>query len=504
MTSTMPDPGVDPSPDTAETSRGDASHRHPAAVLWALAAAVLYAGIMVTLYPYRDVFAFDPDEGINAMKALLLERGYALFTQIWSDQPPLFTWLLRLWFDVFGWDVNTGRVLVLLFAAAIVFALYDISRLVAGHGAALTACGLLAASAYFPRLSVSLAIGLPAVALATLALWALFRWLHDEHPGWIAAAGALMGCSLACKLFTAVLLPVFGLWLVVAAPRDANGRRRWRAGIAWLLYTATTAGALLFVLVGPAQLPALVSSHVLARRAPGLRRFGPLGLAVTGLTEWPLTLLGLGAYAILVLRRRPTAAVFPAWAAAVALSLLGHAPVWYHHQLLLSVPHCAAAGIVLAELFRRNAPGARALVPMRLVGGALVLALLVSAAFGNRLPVPRSLAGAPTRVLASMRALAGVTRVVLATDPMYAFRAGYEVPPALAVLSLKRVATDPRLPDDIRAVLTGRPPEQVLLARGAIPEIAGWVRQSMANRYRLLFSDQGAKLFVRGDLAGVQ
>ncbi len=471
-----------------------------AAILCAVAAAVLYAAAMAILYPYRNVFSFDPDEGINAVKALLVDRGFALYSQIWNDQPPLFTHLLRVWLHVLGWDVNTGRLLVLTFAAIGVFALYDLVRLVSGHSAAVAACVLLAASAYFPRLSVSIMVGLPAITFAILALWALFRWRRRQHRNWLAAAGVLMGCSLACKLATAILLPVFGTWLAFAAPRDAAGRRGWRAAGMWLLCVGITAGGLLFTLVGPAHLPALVSSHVVARQAESLQRFGPLGLVVTGLAEWPLTLLGLGAYVLLILRRNVLAAVFPAWAGAAAVGLLSHTPVWYHHQLLLTVPHCAAAGIILAELFRRDRSGRQSSAALRLVAALLVAALLGWTMLGDRLPAPKPLAGTPERMLARMRRLASVTRVVLATDAMYAFRAGYPVPPALAVMSLKRVATDPQLEEEIRSAFAQDSPEQIVLTRGAGPELSAWVRESMADRYLLVVSDGGTELFVRKDL----
>jgi hypothetical protein len=38
-------------------------------------------------YPFRARFEFDPDEGINAIKALMLARGFPLYSQIWSDLP---------------------------------------------------------------------------------------------------------------------------------------------------------------------------------------------------------------------------------------------------------------------------------------------------------------------------------------------------------------------------------------------------------------------------------
>ncbi|MGE3499278.1 MAG: glycosyltransferase family 39 protein [Candidatus Binatia bacterium] len=462
--------------------------------LGALAAAALYGAVMAAFYPYRDVFAFDTDEGINAIKALLVDRGYALYADIWSDQPPLFTLALRAWLDAFGWDVNTGRLLVLLCAAAAVFALYDTVRLLASEPAAVLATALLATSAYFPRLSVSIMIGLPAIALALLALWSLCRRLSGGGPGWLALAALFMGSSLACKLFTAVLLPVFAIWLI--ATETAGRCGRWAAGALWVLASALVGLALLWTLAGPEHLVDLVAPHLASRRAPAMQSFGAQGLLVTAAAEWPLTVLALGSYLLIARERRWRAAVLPAWALAATAALLTHVPIWYHHQLLLTVPHCAATGIAVAALFAGHRSRTRSAPALRALAVALIAAQLAwTALYGPRLP-SRTLSGVPARVLTAMRQLADVTRVVFATEPMYAFRAGYEVPPRLAVLSHKRLLTDAALFEEIRAVFESRPPQQVVLGNDD-RELDRAVRDAMGGDYRLLLTAPGVSLFAR-------
>ncbi len=58
--------------------------------------------------PYADPRDWDYDEGINLMKVLLVDRGYALYTDIWSDQPPLLTAMLSWWFKPFGSQRGIG------------------------------------------------------------------------------------------------------------------------------------------------------------------------------------------------------------------------------------------------------------------------------------------------------------------------------------------------------------------------------------------------------------
>jgi hypothetical protein len=466
----------------------------------ALAAAGLYAISIAVRAPYQGVFAFDPDEGINAILALLVDRGHPLYTQSWYNQPPLLTELLRIWFDAFGWEIDTGRLLVLLFAAACVFALYDMVRLSAGHLAGTVACWLLATSVFFPRLSVSLMQAVPALSLAALALWALVRRQCGGRAAWTALSGVLMGCSVACKLTGAVLVPAFAVWLVACAPAAATQRRSWRPAFDWLVWTGVASAALLLLFVGPAQLGILVHTHLAARQAPQLTRFGALGLVLTSIAEWPLTALGLGSYALIAYWRLRLAMVFPLWAAAATAAMLIHAPIWYHHQLLLSFPHCAAGGIAVAELLRRDSSSARlsprTVTAMRIAALALVVALPLWSAAGARLPAPAPLAGAPQRVLAAMHEHATDTRVVVSNDPMYAFRAGFDVPPAIAALPLLRVVTDSDLADEIRAAFAEYAPEQVVLTPHAAPQLVAWVEDAMADRYRLVLDESGTQLYA--------
>ncbi len=168
--------------------------------------AVFYFVAVERFYPH-DAFSLDTDEGINAIKALLLEHGYRLYDPVWNDQPPPFTHLLRGWFRLFGWDLVSGRLLTLLFAALLVFAIYDLVRRCWSHGAALVAVLLLLSSTYFIALSVALMIGLPSLACAMLSLWALVRWRSADRWGWLFASAMLMSGSLGIKLFTAFLVP---------------------------------------------------------------------------------------------------------------------------------------------------------------------------------------------------------------------------------------------------------------------------------------------------------
>ena len=97
-------------------------------------------------HPFRDVFSFNPDESNNLMKAQLVAAGHSLFSDIWSDQPAVFTYMLRHWMDFTAWTVEQARILVLLCSCVLIWSFYQVVRRTASHVGAALACLLLVTS----------------------------------------------------------------------------------------------------------------------------------------------------------------------------------------------------------------------------------------------------------------------------------------------------------------------------------------------------------------------
>ena len=113
---------------------------------------------------------FDVDEGINMMKAMLLAEGYPLYDQIWSDQPPLLTYVLAVAFRAFGYDANVARLVVLVFSVVLLWAAWRFLRVIGGVSCAFIGSLLIILLPHFVQLSVSAMVGLPAVALAMVSV----------------------------------------------------------------------------------------------------------------------------------------------------------------------------------------------------------------------------------------------------------------------------------------------------------------------------------------------
>src|SRR5687768_2761453 len=83
--------------------------------------ALIFLAFTFSYYPFREKLQFDSDEGLNLMRSMLVVLGHPLYSEVSSDQPPLFTQLLGLVLRVAGFEVNPARFLVLLFSTLLVW-----------------------------------------------------------------------------------------------------------------------------------------------------------------------------------------------------------------------------------------------------------------------------------------------------------------------------------------------------------------------------------------------
>ena len=100
------------------------------------------------------------------------------------------------------------------------------------------------------------------------------------------------------------------------------------------------------------------------------------------------------------------------------------------------------------------------------------------------------------KVIRTMTEYADQTNWIVTDMPMYAFRVHRPVPPSLATLSGKRLATGSLGEEDILAAMRQYRPEQVLMARFEIPAIEAYLKEN----YTLILSAEYFRLFLRNDL----
>jgi len=471
-----------------------------------------FIAIMLAFHPFRTYFEVDPDEGNNLIKSLLLDRGYRLYSQIWSDQAPLFSYALQWWFNRFGWTIPAARVLMVVCSAVTLWGVYQTARLVAGHAAGIAAVILLLLTPYYIALSVSIMLGLPALMWAVISLWALTVWMQRSGHRWLVLSAVALSLSVMTKLFTGFLAPIFGAAVLVKAWRDgrqklAPPRRIIPAAIwsgAWLLPTI----AMLLLIVRPGGFSQLIQPHIKAQDVYA-------EVSATANIAWRLTgegnpggaediiVLGTIGLALAVLQRRWIALIPAAWAAAAYVSLSCHAPIWYHHVPLVMIPVALLAGMAVGGVVPTTpgrpplwgAAGTVGTVVLRLAAVACTVLVIVGIpgkhgkyASSKQLGGMVEYAPRDRYLTAVMKQYAPQSRWVFSDRQIYAFVAGLPVPPELSVTSRKRLHTTKMSDQDFVNVLRRYSPEQVVMGGWRMPMTAP-LSAYLREQYTLIYTD---------------
>jgi 4-amino-4-deoxy-L-arabinose transferase-like glycosyltransferase len=480
-------------------------------MLWA-ALPLGLAAVIVLFFPFRYRIEFDADEGVNAIKSMMVLRGYRLYADIWSDQPPLFTYLLAGWFRVFGLRAVAGRGLVLLFATGLVSLAADYLRRTWGGLAAVCAVGTFLLLPFFPRLSVSMMIGLPAISLAFASLYTLARWHEGGRLPWLLSSALLLSLSILTKGFTFILAPIWLLGILLSvrnrATREMAGAAAWTGPALWLGLLALIGIITAVGLVGTANLNQLVDVHLQAGQTEAFQvesTHPPLEYYLSD--SLTLFLLAAAGTWTAVRRRGWTALYLAAWIVVGYALLAVNSPAWYHHQLLLTIPATVLASIAVAtSIGDLAAMRSRASTPLGMVGNLVCVGLFL-AFLSVRLPgtldgldlrLPNFRGPSPGEE--AERELLGVmgnhvaeTRWLYTDRPMFAFLTQLPVPPNLAVITAKRLLTGRLTDAEVLRTLEEYKPEMILNARFSLPAVQEYMRTrnyariDSTMKYRLYF-----------------
>ena len=216
--------------------------------------------------------------------------------------------------------------------------------------------------------------------------------------------------------------------------------------------------------------------------------------------------------ALISIYRRNWLSLYPlAWAVVAYILFSFYSPVFYHHQLLITIPAAmlaaAAVGDAILTLIHLRRPSD--LIRFQTLLGAASLIGLVLATRQYLPALDKQLMDSPRITGLSLRATSGKLKVIrtmneyidqtnwIMTDmPMYAFRVHRPVPPSIATFSSKRLATGSLTEEDILTAMREYRPEQVLMARFEIPALEAYLQEN----YTLILSVEFFRLFIRNDL----
>ncbi len=181
---------------------------------WQLGPSLIYLMGMYLFFPFWNSFWLVYDEGYNFIKALLLERGFSLYSQIWNDQAPLLTHMLTWVFKFSSNDIIWSRRLILVFSALLLWAVVQYLRIGWGNLPAIIGAVLLTLLPNFLVLSTAVLVGQPSLAYAMVSMLALAAWHRKRNKVFLILSALMLSLSLLTKLFTAFLALIFLLGLL--------------------------------------------------------------------------------------------------------------------------------------------------------------------------------------------------------------------------------------------------------------------------------------------------
>ncbi len=477
--------------------------------------ALVFFVITFSYYPFREKLQFDTDEGLNLMRSMLVVLGHPLYSAVSSDQPPLFTQILALVLRVAGFEVNPARLLVLLFSTLLVWAGAQCLQITWGKLAAILFLPLAIMVPRYLELSISVMIGIPSIALAMVSMLFVTIWHQNKNNLlWLMLSGFALALSILIKLFTGFLAPIFLMGITASA--YFNEREKFfsskvlRPGLIWGMCFAGLTILLAIALVGLQNIWLIIFPSVAAHTKVQFQ--GEIFTINAHLQDAvPLLCLGILGALVSFYRRNWLALYQLAWAATAYASLSFYAPVFYHHQLLITIPFAmlaaAAAGDGIYSIFHLRSPSDLIRRQTLLSIGALIGFVLV---FNHYIPVlDKELTNKPhlsgltlkatmgkLQVLSTMNEYADQTNWIMTDMPMYAFRVHRPVPPNLATFSAKRLITGSLTDEDILSAMREYRPEQVLIARFKIPTVEEYLQKN----YTLILSVEFFRLFIRNDI----
>jgi 4-amino-4-deoxy-L-arabinose transferase-like glycosyltransferase len=444
--------------------------------LFHLLAISLLTGFIFTIR-YGEItqtFEGDYDEGLNLMKSLLYSQGFSLYNQIWSDQPPLFTFFLAGWFHLYGQSVAASRVLVLVFAALLVWCFHQIIQKTVGVAPALISALLLLNSWQFIHLSITVMIGIPSLALALFSIYFLILYRQHAQLHFSIISAGLFSLSLQTKLFTAFLIPLIVFYLLDFKLKDLKIEKnnRFLAVILWLAILIT---GYIFIGLLFQEFPnynQVIQPHINQPINQEQPLFFDNLRALRYMLKQDIDYLFVACLGILIIFvQKQKNGLFPiGWLGIVTLILLRQKPIWYHYYPLLSIPICwliaYVVDFVIDALSKDRYPSLQPFNVRKLALCGLTAAILSGLIIASPTN-PLFGRPSPENVEITQRLLTykESTRWVFTDRPIYAFRMGLRVPPETAVMSFKRFNSGSLTLKDLLSVLENYRPEQLVFAR---------------------------------------
>lgn len=411
------------------------------------------------------------DEGVYLLSARAVAGGEALFTQVFSSQPPAFLESLALVLRATGDSLAHAQLFSLAWALLAMSATAAVARRLAGPVAAPLAAAALAVSVTFTNLAHMVQAEVPSLALAMASMaMALDSRARNWNRIRLVVSGLLFGAALLFKFFAAPLALPIGLLLLVKSD-DEDATRQWQDGstqpwqadlrrgvpraVVWSLSAAALLLLPLLFYDATALYTQTISFHVAKFAAYRATPNANLWRAWHVIAEDPVVSLAAAAgLVLLTFGNRLAAAWLGVWGGAMLVVIRKQTPLFWRHLLLVSPPLAILAACAFALPLLRAGRFLRAVV----VVGAIVTMALPVAVHPDGVrglvptipdpswvpwPVPKSLTKESARALQQtaewIAANTGAGELVGGDDPLAIYLAGRRAPGQLCDTSMARI-----------------------------------------------------------------
>ena len=449
----------------------------------------------------NTVFQYDTDEGFHLIASFLQAHGHVLYKEIRIDYWPFLNILITALIKYISPSVYLVRLLILSFSTLLLWGLFKIICRTQNTFCALFTIGLLILSPSYLRLSVSIMPGLPAISQAVLSILCILLYQNNYKKRYLLLSGGLFALALLTKFFVIVFLPGLIIELVLTENKNRSDGKlpvRFLSPLALWLISLITLYLFVSLIV-----TAVDYSQIIQPNLP-LRKHGILN-ALQGLPtlkEWALQsydiiLLSLGGL-IFLKRNKRKFFVLPMTSFILGVFILStHSPVWYHHQLLLSIPLYWMASFGAYTLFDKeiwigwksksisnkikNSAGILFL-------SSVLMIVLIRMPLRYANTIQQMKAPSPQEyyhALDLMKKYADHTRLIVTDAPIFAFYTKLPVPPHLATPSWKLLETRTWTAKDMINIIQTETPEMVLFTR--FREVNNEVASYLKNEYTLLY-----------------
>jgi len=463
--------------------------------------------VLQCFLPLGTAIKIGADEDYELSKPTLCLSGYKLYTEVWDDQPPLYTFLITQILKHVSPSVLGPRLLTVGFAAMLVCSTYLIVFRIHGLLTATIASGLLIVSPGFLELSCSVMQEIPALAPLVLSLFFLLK--TRKLFGSEILSGLFFAIALQLKLIGIIYFPLvlLILWLRRLSPLASMGNFAQE-----VLVFGVSLGigfvALNFLTGSPLgiQLKQSWAAHFSSARSSeyGSASEHPYDWSVL-LKNWDITLPALlGVVALFREWKKsesPMASLPLVWLALSLVVFSLHKPWWEYYYVHNALPLCWCAAVGLAWLLRfvlsvRGSGASTIGISPALGLGLFALCALpwmAARVYGQVADMRVSPKIHSCYVLKEVEKFKPFTTFMFTDRPIYSFHSGIPVPPHLATLSLKRFWTgdmsNARLTGELESIQPG-----LVLWSNDSKEVP--FQELLSQKNQLAYIDEANRLFV--------